>query len=167
MIELIEYFARTSGIYGFMTSRWGWPFIESLHFLGLCLLMSAVILFDLRVLGVAKGIPVAALHTMIPFGVAGFVLNLCTGFLFFVSAPDQYAFNPAFQTKMFFILLAGLNMLLFYGFAHVTVKDDSVARLPSRALVMVSVSLLCWTMVIICGRLITFFRPPYFWCIWC
>src|SRR5690606_22734377 len=106
-------------------SKWGWPAVESLHFIGLALLMGSVGLFDFRLLGVAPAIPTAALHKLIPWGVFGFILNLFTGMLFFVSDPGQYLYNPAFQLKMLCILIAGLNMLLFYT----SMKTD-MFRLP-------------------------------------
>jgi hypothetical protein len=88
--------------------------------------------------------------------------------MFLTTAPDQYIFNPAFQTKLLFILLAGLNMILFYRVAMSEVKtaaDDATAQFNAR--LMGIASLTCWSVVIICGRLITYFRPPYHWCWWC
>ncbi|MGB4248851.1 MAG: hypothetical protein WBJ75_14140 [Pseudohongiellaceae bacterium] len=167
-MDAILNFAHTSGIYAFMNSAWGWPTVESLHFIGLCLLIGTVGVFDLRMLGVGRGIPMVALHRLVPWGVLGFALNVTTGLMFFVSAPDQYAFNPAFQTKMVFMALAGMNMLLFYGWAQRQVHSTAASeRAPGRAMVIAAVSLSCWSLVIVCGRLITYFRPPYHWCVWC
>ena len=45
-----------------LNTRWGWPMAESIHFIGLSLLVGTVGMFDLRLLGVAKQIPPAALH---------------------------------------------------------------------------------------------------------
>src|SRR5687767_638307 len=86
---------------------WLWPTMETLHFIGLSLLIGTVGLFDLRVLGVAKQIPPIALHRLIPFGVAGFAINVVTGTMFFFGFPDQYAYNSAFHFKVGFIALAG------------------------------------------------------------
>ena len=55
----------------FMHTAWGWPVAESVHFLGLSLLVGAIALFDLRLLGMAKRIPIAALHRLIPWGLTG------------------------------------------------------------------------------------------------
>lgn len=165
-IATIEAFAEASGIAAFMNSTWGWPIVESLHFIGLCLLFGTVGLFDLRVLGLATNIPIAALHRFVVVGVAGFLLNACSGFLFFVSAPDQYSFNPAFQLKMFFMFIAAGNMLLFYLLFFRPLLD-SKHSIATGAKVAASVSLVCWTLVIVFGRLITYFRPPYHWCFWC
>jgi hypothetical protein len=55
-------------------------------------------------------------------------------------------------------------MLLFYRFAWRGLAAGQGERL---AQIGAAVSLLCWIGVIVCGRLITFFRPPFFWCFWC
>ena len=80
-------FSQATGIYTVMNSPWGWPFIESLHFIGLSLLLGTVGLFDLRMLGVARGISLRALHRLVPFGITGFALSAVTGSLFVVTAP--------------------------------------------------------------------------------
>ncbi len=167
-MEAFLSFSQNTGIHAFMHSAWGWPFVESLHFVGLSLLIGTVGVFDLRMIGLARGIPMSALHRLVPWGVAGYGLNVLTGFMFVSSVPDQYLFNPAFQTKLALMGIAGINVLLFYRFAFRPVKAagaDAVA--PRTARIMAAVSLTCWTGVIVCGRLITYFRPPYHWCFWC
>lgn len=151
-----------------MNSPWGWPIAESLHFFGLCLLIGTVGVFDLRMLGVGKGIALIDLHKLVPFGVAGYLINVTTGTMFLTTAPDQYLYNPAVQSKFLFMLLAGLNMLFFYT---TTAKDTratpAMHAAPIRARFIAVISLACWCAVIISGRLITYYRPPYHWCFWC
>lgn len=147
---------------------WGWPTAEILHYTGLCLLLGTIGFFDLRVMGWAKGMHLQSLHRLIPLGVAGFCLNVITGVMFVTSFPDQYLYNPAFQTKVVFLLVAGVNMLLFYRLAyHDLLALAPGATAPLRARLFTLVSLLAWLGVIACGRLITFFRPPNYWCFWC
>ncbi len=158
-----------AGIHALMTTRWGWPITECLHFVGLCLLFGTVGFFDMRMLGVARGIELRALHRLIPFGIAGFVISATTGGLFVMTTPDQYLHNPAFLTKLSLMLVAGVNMVLFYAICARTVwltRPDELPPMPAR--VFGAVSLLCWLGVITCGRVITAFRPPaYYWCPWC
>lgn len=105
---------------------------------------------------------------MVPFGVAGFALSVSTGLLFFITTPDQYLYNPALQTKMALLAVAGLNMLLFYACAARAVQATGAEDLPPRrARIFAAISLACWLGVMLCGRVITAFRPPWYWCPWC
>lgn len=151
-----------------MNTPWGWPVVESLHFLGLCMLIGTVGVFDLRLLGIAKGVAIADLHKLVPLGVAGYFLNVITGTMFLTTAPDQYLFNPAVQSKLFFMLVAGINMLVFYSTSSAQAKaTTSMGNVPVRAKIIGGLSLFCWCAIIVCGRLITYYRPPYHWCLWC
>jgi len=168
MLELLSNFAHTTGIYEFMNSPWGWPTAESIHFLGLCMLIGTIGVFDLRMLGFGQNISYKDLHKLVKFGVGGYLLNVTTGVMFLTAAPDQYIYNPAFQTKMLFMLIAGINMLWFYATTSSQVKATEAAlAVSNRAKIIALVSLVCWSVIIICGRLITYFRPPYHWCLWC
>ncbi len=161
-----ELWVRATELHHFINyyEHWLWPIFQTLHYFGLCLLLGTVGLFDLRVLGVGKAVPPAALHKLIPLGIAGFILNLLTGIWFFFGHPDQYFYNPSFQLLLTFVALAGLNVAVFYlsdAFGAVKLMAGG-ADAPLRAKLIAGTSLTAWVAVLICGRLITFYRPPYF-----
>jgi hypothetical protein len=142
--------------------RWVWPICESLHFCALTLLAGTVGLFDLRVLGFAKGIAPSTLHATLPWGIGGFVVSIITGVMFISATPDQYFYNDAFLLKVVFLALMGANAALFYRreFARVRTlgpRDDA----PRSAKLVAAASLVFLVAVMLCGRMITFFRPPY------
>jgi len=145
-----------------LNTRWGWPMAESIHFAGLTLLVGTVGMFDLRLLGVGRPIAPAALHRLIPYGVAGFLANVLTGICFLSGAPDQYIYNWAFRWKLIFLAVAGLNIAVFYSAFFRQVRQlEAGAPIPKGARVVGAVSLLAWVGVISAGRLITFFRPQW------
>ena len=161
VLRSIQAFLYSTPVGEFMrTSRWAWPFCESLHFLGMSVLVGIVGLFDLRLLGFARAVPIPAFHRLIPLGVAGFALNAATGFCFLAGTPDQYLFNLAFRWKVTFFLIAGLNVLVFYTatFKRLLTLDPSDAP-PLAARLAGGVSLCAWIGVMAAGRLLTFFRP--------
>ncbi len=88
-----------------------WPTAESLHFIGLSLLFTVVLVVDLRLLGVAKRIPYSAVSQLLPLGMLGFGVNLITGMLFFLALPRQYTGNIMFLWKVMLIVIAGVNDL--------------------------------------------------------
>jgi len=92
---------------------WTWIAAETLHFVGLSLLVGVILLIDLRVLGVMPQVSFAALDRLLPWAMLGFALNVFTGMLFFAAAYGQYTNNPAFFWKLIFVLLAGANTLYF------------------------------------------------------
>jgi uncharacterized membrane protein len=92
---------------------WTWIAAETLHFVGLSLLVGVILLIDLRVLGFMPQVSFAALDRLLPWAMLGFALNVFTGMLFFAAAYGQYTNNPAFFWKLIFVLLAGANTLYF------------------------------------------------------
>jgi hypothetical protein len=161
MLHALEHFLRHTPQGEFLrTAKWGWPIFESLHFVGMSVLLGTVGTFDLRLLGFARGIPYAALHRLIPLGISAYVLNALTGISFLSATPDQYLFNLAFRWKVFFFVVAGFNVLFFYSrvFGMLKTRDPNEPP-PLGARIAGAVSLCAWIGVMSAGRLLTFFRP--------
>jgi hypothetical protein len=137
---------------------WIWPLCETLHFMGLALLMGVVSVFDLRMLGMAKALPLGPLQRLMPWAILGFLINLTTGFMFFAGDPFQYIHNVAFGMKLLFIGLAGVNVILFYVtglYRHV----DNVGAgqdVPFAAKLIAAASLFLWVGVMYWGRMLPF-----------
>jgi hypothetical protein len=162
-VETLAEFLSSAAVAAFVADHsWVWPLGEILHFVGMALLIGTVGLLDVRILGVAKGMPIASLEKLIPIGIVGFAMNLGSGLVFVignpVGGPLDYLGNLAFQLKMLLILLAGINLLAFYvtGIAH---SADAVAaggNAPPSAKAIAATSLVLWFGVIAFGRLIMY-----------
>jgi hypothetical protein len=164
-MEAWEIWVRSTALSHFVLAHelWVWPVLEMLHYFGLSMLFGTVGLFDLRVLGLLKRIPIGALHRLVPFGLAGYGLNLLTGLAFFSAHPDQYAYNTAFHWKLVFMSLAAINVVAFYTTAFTALRQlPPQAPAPRLARALTALSLFCWIGVLSCGRLLTFYRPPFF-----
>ena len=104
------------------TYRWVWPLCEVLHFIGLTFLVGIVTIYDLRLLGVAKRMPVAPLKQLLPWAVFGFFLCVGTGLVFVTGLwanvkthpLEALAYDHFLQIKLIFIGLAGINLLALY-----------------------------------------------------
>ncbi len=148
----------------FRSYAWAWPLNEVMHFVGLILLIGIVGMFDLRLLGVARGIPVAPLRRLLPWGVFGFVLATISGLLFTTGIYANVSVEPYvvlindgyLQLKLIFYFLAGINLLAFY----VTGMSRAVDALgpgddaPPLVKTFAGASLFCWIAVLYFGRLL-------------
>ncbi len=138
-----------------LNSDWVWPASEAIHFIGLGLLFGAVLVINLRMLGMMKSISFSTLHGLLPLGIVGFVVNSLTGMLFFIATPDQYVMNIAFFWKIALILLAGVNVL------YHTLLDEpwnlgAGQDAPLTTKVFAGSSLVLWFGVIYFGRMLPF-----------
>ena len=104
--------ARSIGLF-VRGNSWVWPACKTLHLIGLSLLLTVVLMVDLRLLGMAKKLSFAALYQLLPLGILGFGMNLVTGMVFFIASPEQYVKNASFHWKIAFVILAGINALYF------------------------------------------------------
>jgi hypothetical protein len=140
-------------------SRWLFGLGETLHFIGLCLMIGGLLIVDLRLLGYIRGIPMRAALAFLPFVIVGFLINLATGIEFFMTDPFMYWPNPAFKLKMFMVLLGGINALVFTAMEHrhvlVLGKDEHTSPLVK---VTAGASLAIWLGVILLGRLLPAFE---------
>jgi hypothetical protein len=139
---------------------WAFPIAEALHFVGLCLLMGALAVIDLRLLGFAREMSVRAIHRLLPWAWIGFSINAITGVLFFITDPPFYYTNRAFQIKLALILLAGANALWFQLRVNRQLDTWSeTADAPHAVKAMASASLVLWIAVICFGRFIMYWPP--------
>jgi hypothetical protein len=148
-----------------MSSSWVLPVCESLHFIGMAMLVGIVGMFDLRLLGMAKRLPVAPLQRLMPWALLGFVLSLGSGLVFITANPRQYLapLSLSFVAKMFFILLACLNVLFFYatGLKRAVDGVEAGQDAPLGAKVSAGVSLFLWVGVMYWGRVLQFFGKSF------
>jgi uncharacterized membrane protein len=146
--------ARAIGL--FVSGRtWVWPTCETLHFVGLCMLFTVVLIVDLRMLGMIKSVSFEAVYQLLPIGMLGFGINLITGILFFIGVPGQYVHNGTFFFKIVFVLLGGLNVLYF------TLDDEPWAvkagdDAPLTAKIAAASAIFVWVAVLFCGHMLPF-----------
>ena len=138
---------------------WLYPIVEITHILGFSVLVGAAALFDLRLLGVAKVISVAALADyLLPCARRSLLVVIVpSGAMMFAAHATEMAENPAFQIKLLLLILAGLNAAIFHAgvFRTVTAWDVQSAT-PGAAKLSAVVSLCLWVGVITCGRLLAY-----------
>lgn len=136
-------------------SQWLFPVIESVHLLGLVVIAGAVLVVDMRLLGLGlRQQPVAQLaRDAQPWLICSLVVMLTTGILLFLAEAIKCYYSPAFAVKMTSLLLA--ITFTFTVRRKVAFADEGrVGPLWSRLVAVVSVAL--WSGVGIGGRWIGF-----------
>ena len=137
------------------TRPWVWPAAETLHFIGLSLLFGILFTINLRLLGGFRGIWYASLHRMLPWGMLGFGINLITGMLFFIAAPEQYTANAPFLWKIICLMIAGADLLYLTVFDKIWALEpgDDAAVLDKA---IAATAIIAWVGVIYWGRMLPF-----------
>lgn len=157
MDSLLTWMEGTAIAQFILSSTWVFPMLETLHFIGLILLMGSLYVMDLRFMGLAKRIPLQAVLNYVPVALLGFVINLSTGILFIFTDPFRYYSNFSFRLKMLGILLAGLNAIWFkFSVDWKLLMSDPTATPSSTTRLLAGISLVLWTAVIALGRLIPY-----------
>ena len=136
---------------------WLWPLCESVHFLGLAVLIGGAGFLDLRLLGIFRGIPIRDVKSFMPFAIGGFVANAITGGLFLVMQPHLYLSSGVWWFKVGFIALAGLNAMFFETrLSQQALALDPSADTPPAMKLVGGLSLLSWFAVLYCGRMLPY-----------
>ena len=134
-----------------------WPVCETLHFIGLALLIGGAGLIDLRLMGFFKSVPLSAMMQMRKWAALGVAINVVTGALFFIGAPGQYIHNSAWYYKLLFLFVAMVNVLVFetkQGKRILTLAAG--AETPRSFKVAGAVSIGSWFLVLYFGRMLPF-----------
>lgn len=136
-----------------------YPMLESVHIIGIALLIGPAAAFDLRLLGIGRRtLPVttAASH-LLRLSHLGFVIAAATGVAMFLPGANLIADRGAAPWKLGLLLIAGLNILIFHRRTYRSVADwDTHQPTPIAARLAAVVSLTSWTGVTIAGRLLAY-----------
>jgi len=133
---------------------WTWVTAETLHFVGLTLLLGVLALVNLRLLGFMPNLPSSVIMRLLPWGVFGYAMNAMTGMLFFAAAPQQYYDNPAFFWKLVFLCLGGANIVYFTFDTGWKVETGRAA--PNLSKVLAVSALFLWVGVMYWGSMLPF-----------
>lgn len=137
---------------------WLYPIVETVHIVGFAVLVGAVALFDLRVLGCARTLPVRALgRHLLRWSLASLLLVVPAGLLLFSAQPQEFLANPVFALKLALLAACGLNAACFHAGVYRGVGSWDVERAaPPLARAQAALSLLLWVATIACGRLLAY-----------
>ena len=163
MTAWMEWLANTPLSVSIRESLWGYPIIETIHVLGLCLFLGFTMMLDLRLLGVAMKRTSASevCGKLEPWMVGGFGIMIASGALLFYGDPAKFYGSIFMRIKFALLILAGLNVLIFKVGTYRCVKNwDLLDKTPAGARIAAGLSLVLWFGIVAAGRAIAYFLPP-------
>lgn len=136
---------------------WTYPVVNVIHVLGVATLFGAVVVLDLRLLGVGRRAPLAAITTIAaPVAMVGFGIAAASGVCLLAANALEYQGNPVLLVK-FSAIGVGLVNAVAVRFtaawrAHTT---RELSRSEARRLALIGgVSLASWLTAVCAGRMI-------------
>jgi len=153
LLSAIEYSAFCTWVRE-SSSLWAYPGILFMHTMGTSIVAGMSAMVDLRLLGVARQLPVAPLERYFPIIWAGVWVSAISGTILFAADATSKIVSPLFGVKMLLIVLGVVTMVLIRR----TVFRDSYGgrSVPERGKWLAAASLVLWLGAIAAGRLMSY-----------
>ncbi|MCY3927588.1 MAG: hypothetical protein OXG81_04885 [Acidobacteria bacterium] len=135
----------------------GGAFFSSLvfHSIGMALVAGIHVVTDLRVLGVAPGVPLSLMRRYVPVLWASLAVVTASGLLLLLAYPAKALTNPLFYFKLVAIVVAlWIMRALQRGVLRDSLHD--AVPVPTRERLLALVSLVLWAAVITSGRFLAY-----------
>ena len=136
-------------------SIWAYPLVLFLHSVGMALSAGSAFVVCLRLLGIARHLPVSSLRVLFRIFWGGFYLNLVTGSLLFAAAAATTGYIPIYYVKLILIFF---GMILSIPLRRFVDGKGSDGGISARIRTLAAVSVAIWTSVITTGRLIAYIQ---------
>ena len=135
------------------SNAYAYPVANTVHVLALVLLLGGIGLVDLRVMGMFRTLPLQPLsRALVPLAATGVLVLAASGSILFAADAEALARQDTFRLKLILIAIALANVALFRLRYGAVVADPP----PAGARLLALASLLLWTSVAICGRMIAY-----------
>ena len=134
------------------------PSVLLLHTIGMGLVVGVNTGIDLRILGVAPGLPLAPMEKYFPVLWAGFWINAVTGVVLVAQDATTKLTNPDFYVKMIFIALAVINLQML---RRRVFSNPLIDKAPpaTDVKILALTSMILWLGAITAGRLLAYVGP--------
>ena len=141
------------------SSLWTYPVVNLLHIFGIAALFGAVTIIDLRLLGVWRSIPLAAIsNAAVPVSAGGFFLAATSGVALLATNASEYIGNPFLLIKFGAITAGLVNVALLNrspAWNARTVRELQPHE-QRRLAVFGGISLATWITAVAAGRFIAY-----------
>ena len=145
-LPLAEWVRSSPSLFAYST-------VLTAHGVGLGIVVGINTVIALRLLGVARDIPLVQLRRLYGLVWIGFFINLVSGLMLFIAEAHTMAAMVAFWAKLSFVasgMIIAELLKRFYFTDLVSVQAGVVTRVGRNLAIL---SLACWYLALIAGRL--------------
>jgi len=139
-------------------SESGYYVMLAFHAMGMAMIVGIVVMLDLWILGLMRGIKLQATAGLIRFAWYGLAINALSGLALFFSEANKAFYSVSFRIKIALMLLGVVSTLVL----NKTVFKPALTspQLPPHARAQACLSLALWLSVIVVGRLMSYLTAP-------
>ena len=142
------------------TGVWTYALVNLTHIFGISLLFGAIVVLDLRLLGVWRFIPLDLMAKPVTtVAGVGFVVAMLSGPALLATKATEYVGNPFLPLKLIAIAFGIINIVIVHRLpawkARANPSLDSGQR--RQLAIAGATSLVCWTSAITAARLIAYY----------
>jgi len=148
---MFEWLENTSVALWVGESLWAYPFMLSMHVIGLAIVVGILSMVDFKLLGGFKGIRVGSFLPLLKFAWIGFLINAVSGVFLFTSQASYFATSTTFLIKLACIFIGAILTKVMQGQLVEAETAGNADDVSMQGLAIVS--LLLWLVAITAGRL--------------
>jgi hypothetical protein len=148
---MFEWLENTSVALWVGESLWAYPFMLSLHVIGLAIVVGILSMLDFKLLGSFKGIRTGSFLPLVKFAWIGFLINAVSGVFLFTSQASYFVSSAVFLTKLACIFVGAILTKVMQGKLVEAEASGSADDAGMKGLAIFS--LLLWLVAITAGRL--------------
>jgi len=133
---------------------WGWPLALTLHAFGSATIVGFSFIIFLRSFGLLQTIPPPALMSLLPYIWVCVLLQVCSGFLLWLTKPGRYLEAGVFGVKLALIVVGIVATMYFQRALREEAADwGASGTISVRGVRFILATALIWSAVLIAGRL--------------
>ena len=139
-------------------SLWGYPIMLGMHAVGLAIVVGILVMLDLRMLRVIRGVSFSAFLSLFRLAWIGLLFNAMSGSALFSSQATTFIDSTPFLIKITGVI-SGVVVGIFIQrrlMLRAADWDEADANIESSATALAVLSLVCWIGAIFAGRLIAY-----------
>lgn len=154
--QFCEWLAATPMSQTIQDISWIIPTVQTIHIVSIAIVMTSMAMLDLRLVGIAgrRQTLTDMAHRLLPWVWITVIVLLCSGTILIIGEPGRDLQNTVFWTKMSLLVTALVLTFIFQTVLRRN-KDFWDSHRPV-AVLLGSVSLVCWVCIVAAGRWIAY-----------